>query len=98
MKTLLAVIPVSLLLAMPAQADSQSNENEFELMKVCHVNATAMNLHGGVREHYLNNCILSRASEDNQPHMRKQCQVNATAMNLAGDVRRNYLLSCLASN
>ncbi|MCB5185868.1 hypothetical protein LG201_11705 [Methylobacillus gramineus] len=98
MKTLLAAIPVSLMLAMSAQANSQLNENEFEIMKVCHVNATAMNLYGGVREHYLNNCVLSRASEDNQPHMRKACQINATAMNLAGDVRRNYLLSCLASN
>ncbi|ABE50858.1 MULTISPECIES: hypothetical protein [Methylobacillus] len=95
MKTL-ATLSLSLWAALPANATSLA-EDEFQIMKACHVNATAMNLNGQVREHYLNNCVLSSVSEAAH-QARKQCQISATAMNLDGDTRRNYLASCLASN
>ena len=97
MKTL-HILPLSLLLAAPVMAESLA-EDEFRVMKTCHVNATAMNLQGQVREYYLNNCVISHASAHTQAsQVRKQCQINATAMNLDGETRRHYLASCLASN
>lgn len=97
MKTL-AILSLSLFAALPATANTVA-EDEFQVMKACHVNATAMNLDGHVREHYLNNCVLSKTYGSEAAHQtRKQCQISATAMNLDGDTRRNYLASCLASN
>ncbi|MCB5190807.1 hypothetical protein LG198_08725 [Methylobacillus arboreus] len=98
MNRLLYILPLSLLLAWPAFAKAAA-EDEFMVMKACHVNATAMNLQGLVREHYLNTCVISQAYLDKPAEqVRKQCQINATAMNLDGNTRRHYLASCLASN
>ncbi len=97
MKTL-SILFISLFVALPALARPVA-EDEFQIMKACHVNATAMNLDGNVREHYLNNCVVSQAYTNTSAiQARKQCQISATAMNLDGETRRNYLASCLASN
>ncbi len=93
------ILLVSLLLTMPAVADTPQQEK----MKACNANAATKALKGDERKAFMKDCLSAKAEAkpadakpvSAQQEKMKQCNADAKAKGLKGDARKAFMSTCL---
>lgn len=94
-----AVLLASLLLALPAFADTPQQEK----MKTCNAEAAKQSLKGDARKSFMKECLSANKGSAAEPEKgvspqqakMKQCNADAAAKNLKGEDRKKFMSGCL---
>jgi len=80
-------------LAAVAVADETKQQQK---MQVCNDEASALQLTGDERKHFMADCLSKESGSVQQVRM-KSCNAQAAAKQLKGDARKEFMRTCLSA-
>lgn len=77
-------------------AGAAAETGQQQKMQVCNDEASALQLSGDERKHFMSDCLSKESGSAQQVRM-KSCNAQAQAQQLKGDARKQFMRDCLST-